>query len=71
MNNEPKAEGEVMRETAPAYGSAWAAAAASGVDMGLLEDSLRMTVWERLQAHQSALELVQMLQGAKLNKRHE
>ena len=55
-----------MRESAPQYGSAWQEAEASGVDMSLLEHSLRLTVWERLVEHQRAFELMQMLQNAKI-----
>jgi len=46
--------------------AAWRAAEAAGVDMSLLEHSLRLTVWERLVEHQRAFELVQTLQKAKI-----
>jgi hypothetical protein len=43
---------------------AWAAAAAYGCDMNLLELSLRKTPAERIDAHQGALDLVEALQAA-------
>ena len=43
---------------------AWAAAAAYGCDMNLLELSLRRPPAERLRLHQSALDLVEALQAA-------
>jgi len=55
-------------KTAPTRGSAWKAAEASGVDMSLLEHSLRLTVWERLVEHQHALEMMQQLQNAKIRR---
>ena len=52
----------------PSYqpGEAWLAAEAAGVDMALLEHKLRLTVWERMVEHQRALDLVEMLQNAKI-----
>jgi hypothetical protein len=38
-------------------------------DPSLLEHSLRLSVWERMVEHQQALELVEILQKAKI-KRH-
>lgn len=69
MSNSEKFELEVLREVKPQYGPDWRKAEASGIDMGLLEHSLRLTPWERLLEHQRAFELVQMLQKAKI-KRH-
>jgi hypothetical protein len=43
---------------------AWAAAAAYGVDMNLLEISLRMTLDERMDANQDALDLAEALEAA-------
>jgi len=43
---------------------AWAAAAAYGCDMNLLEASLRRTPAERIRVHRSALALVEALQAA-------
>jgi hypothetical protein len=42
----------------PDTGPAWRAAYEAGVDMGLLDDTLRMTPSERLREHQRALNLV-------------
>ncbi|HVU37430.1 MAG TPA: hypothetical protein VHC95_03790 [Opitutales bacterium] len=46
--------------------SAWREAEAAGVDMSLLEHSLRLTMWERLVEHQAALDLVEALQSGKI-----
>ena len=46
---------------------AWAAAEAYGVDMNLLEISLRRTPLERIRANQDAVDLIEALQRA--NKR--
>jgi pheromone shutdown protein TraB len=48
--------------------SAWTEAAASGIDMTLIEQTLRLTVWERMVEHQRALERVRMFQGAKIRR---
>jgi hypothetical protein len=42
----------------PDAGPAWKAALQAGVDMGMIEDALRMSPQERLEAHQRALNLV-------------
>jgi len=47
-----------------ATADAWAAAAAYGCDMELLEASLRRTPAERIRVHRSALALVEALQAA-------
>jgi hypothetical protein len=47
-------------------GPAWRAAEAEGMDMSLLVENLRMTPWERLVDHQRALNLVLMLQQARI-----
>jgi len=69
MSNSANSEENSLRKTSPSYGAGWRAAEASGIDMSLIEHSLRLTVWERLVEHQHAFELVQTLQKAKL-KRH-
>jgi hypothetical protein len=43
---------------------AWAAAAAYGFDMKLLEERLRMTPAERIEANQRALDLIEQFQIA-------
>jgi hypothetical protein len=43
---------------------AWAAAEAYGVDMNLLEISLRMTPLERIRANQDAVDLIEALEAA-------
>ena len=49
---------------------AWKAAEAYGCDMSLLEDNLRMTPQQRIQAHRSALALAERLRTA-MEKFHE
>ncbi len=49
----------------PDAGLAWRAAFESGIDMSLIEESLRHTPWERLLANDSALALVRTIQNAK------
>ena len=52
-------------KTAPAaIEDGWAAAAAYGCDMNLLEASLRRTPAERIRLHRNALALVEALQAA-------
>jgi hypothetical protein len=53
----------LKRASVPA-GDAWAAAAAYGCDMNLLELSLRMTPLQRIRANQDALDLIDALQRA-------
>ena len=52
------------KTASPAKADAWAAAAAYGCDMNLLEISLRRTPTERIRAHQDALSLFEALQAA-------
>jgi hypothetical protein len=49
----------------PDAGPAWHAAMEAGVDMSLIEESLRHSSWERLLANDSALALVRAIQNAK------
>ncbi len=51
----------------PDAGPAWRAAYEAGVDMSLLEDSLKRSSWERLLANDRALGLVRALEKAKVN----
>jgi len=48
-----------------ACGPAWQAAIDMGFDMSLIEDNLAKTPWERMQDHDGALRLVDLLQEAK------
>jgi hypothetical protein len=52
-------------------GPGWRAAAEAGIDMALLEHSLRLTPWERLVENQRALSLVLALEesGRRLRER--
>ncbi len=49
----------------PDAGPAWSAAYQAGVDMSLIEESLRMTPSERLRDHQRALDFVLMLEQSR------
>ena len=53
------------RSVCPASaGPAWRAASAAGIDMGLLEQSLQLTPWERLRENDRALGLMLALEEA-------
>ena len=49
----------------PDAGPAWRAAHAAGIDMSLIEENLKRSPWERLQANDRALALVRAMQKAK------
>jgi hypothetical protein len=49
----------------PDAGPAWRAAHAEGIDMALVEDTLRLTPAERLRMHQGALKLVLAVKRAR------
>jgi len=66
MPSEPNARSDRLAEKPISYRSAWQEAAALGVDMNLLEDSLRLSPWQRLLENDSALALVRMLERAKV-----
>lgn len=48
----------------PGPGPAWQAAAAAGIDMQLIEESLRLSPWQRLEENQRALRLTLALEAA-------
>ena len=48
----------------PGAGPAWRAACEYGFDMSLVEDALRLTPEERLEAHQNALNMLLELEQA-------
>ncbi|HTB62748.1 MAG TPA: hypothetical protein VK737_04090 [Opitutales bacterium] len=62
----PQSNSVKPRKDSDQDASTWRAAEAAGVDMSLLEHSLRLSPWERLVEHQRAFELVQTLQNAKI-----
>jgi hypothetical protein len=49
-------------------GPAWHQAAEAGWDMTLLAESMRLTMWERIQHHRAALSLASMLREAVVNQ---
>ena len=50
----------------PDAGPAWRAAYDEGIDMALIEDTLRLTPWERLLQHDRALALVRLVEQARV-----
>jgi hypothetical protein len=48
----------------PEAGPAWRAAFASGIDMSLIEDSLKMTPEQRLAEHQQVIDFLLEVQKA-------
>jgi hypothetical protein len=55
--------GMVLKEAAPGYMTSKA-----DIDISLLEDSLRLTPWQRLIENDRALALVRMLEQAKIRE---
>jgi hypothetical protein len=53
----------VFEETPSTYG-----AAGDGIDLSLLQDSLTMTPWERMQANDDALNFAESLREAMKNR---
>jgi hypothetical protein len=48
--------------------TAWDEAAAEGMDMSLISESLRKTPWQRIQQHSRALKLATTLRQAMLRR---
>lgn len=62
MSNQSNQNGDALKETpVPAAGTA-------DIDISLLEDSLRLTPWQRLIENDRALALVRMLEQAKIRE---
>ena len=59
-----------MDESAPTSDthSAWDEAAAEGIDMSLIVESLRKTPWERIREHNRALKLANTLREAMVRR---
>jgi hypothetical protein len=53
-----------LKETPMAYGSVEPGAAAGDIDISLLEESLRLTPWERMLANDDALNFGASLRAA-------
>jgi hypothetical protein len=64
FSNPASAPDTLLPHTAVTGGPAWKAAADAGWDMTLIADLMRLTVWERLQQHRSALALATTLREA-------
>jgi hypothetical protein len=59
----------VVKEAAASYGSADRGAEAGDIDLSLLEESLRLTPWERMLANDDALNFAESLRVA-MERRH-
>ena len=64
MSESSKSEPERLREPSPIYDTL----NEGDIDVSLLEDSLRLTPWQRLIENDRALALVRMLEQAKNRK---
>lgn len=64
MSESSKSEPDHLRESSPIYGTP----TEDEIDLSLLEDSLRLTPWQRLLENDRALALVRMLEQAKNRK---
>ena len=62
--NEP-----ALKEASPGYGPAGQGAADRDIDLSLLEESLRLTPWERMLANDDALNFAETLRAA-MKRRH-
>jgi hypothetical protein len=60
----PPPRAQAFKEAAAAYLSTPAPTAADDIDSSLIEDSLRLTPWQRLVENDRALGLVRMLEEA-------
>lgn len=60
----------VLKEAAPVYASAVPGAEAVDMDLSLLEESLRLTPWERMLANDDALNFADSLRAAMEKSRH-
>ena len=63
MPDQTNSSENVLREASPAY-----MASEADIDVSLLEDSLRLTPWQRLIENDRALALVRMLEQAKIRE---
>lgn len=65
MSGENDHEPEILREAAPSYQGPSPLETDRDIDLSLLEDSLRLTPWQRLVENDRALGLVRMLERAR------
>jgi hypothetical protein len=61
----------VLREHFPGYGPGSKGAEAKDIDLSLLEESLRLTPWERMLANDDALNFAESLRAALKRQRAE
>ncbi len=69
MPDQIKKNESVMKEASPGYGPADQGAEDRDIDLSLLEESLRLTPWERMLANDDALNFAESLRAA-MKRRH-
>lgn len=66
MSNSDDHLRDALREKAPLYQAALQQIEDADIDLSLLEDSLRLTPWQRLVENDRALGLVRMIEQARI-----
>jgi hypothetical protein len=69
MPDQFKKNENVLREASPGYAPAGKEADDRGIDLSLLNESLRLTPWERMLANDDAFNLAESLRAA-MKRRH-
>lgn len=64
MSNRPSNRDGALKESTTVYGSAEAGSAGGDIDISLLEESLRMSPWDRMLANDDALNFAESLRAA-------
>jgi hypothetical protein len=69
MSSSSNNENNELKENAPVYNAAGHTVSASDIDLSLLEETLRLTPWERMLANDDALNFGESLRAA-MERRH-
>jgi hypothetical protein len=69
MTEQLKKNGRILKESFPGYGPAGQGAEEGDIDLSLLEESLRLTPWERMLANDDSLNFAESLRTA-MKRRH-
>lgn len=69
MTDQFKNNERVLKEPSPGFSSAGQGAKDEDIDLSLLEESLRLTTWERMLANDDALNFAESLRAA-MKRRH-
>ena len=64
MSYRPSNRESALKEATTVYGSAKAGSGAGDIDISLLEESLRMSPWDRMLANDDALNFAESLRAA-------